>query len=84
MNPIELKLAEEGGIMLGKETLIKLFPTPSSLLVFLAYMSMFVAQGMLVTASRKGSSSYSYNTVTVVLLTEMMKLLFSSLIYLKE
>lgn len=84
MNPIELKLAEEGGIMLGKETLIKLFPTPSSLLVFLAYMSMFVAQGMLVTASRKGSSSYSYNTVTVVLLTEMMKLLFSSLIYLKD
>ena len=70
--------------MLGKETLVKLFPTPSSLMVFIAYMSMFVAQGMLVTASRNGSSSYSYNTVTVVLLTEMLKLVFSSMVYLKE
>jgi len=70
--------------MFTKEMLTKLFPTPSSLLVFISYMGMFVAQGMLVTASRHGSSSYSYNTVTVVLLTEMMKLLFSSVVYLKD
>ena len=70
--------------MLGREALAKLFPTPSSLVVFVAYMGMFVAQGMLVTASRNGSSSYSYNTVTVVLLTEMMKLVLSSTLYLKE
>ena len=70
--------------MFGKETLLKLFPTPSSLLVFISYMGMFVAQGMLVTASRNGSSSYSYNTVTVVLLTEMLKLVFSSIVYFKE
>jgi len=38
----------------------------------------------LVTSSRHGSSSYSYNTVTVVLLTEMSKLVMSSLAYLKE
>ena len=61
-----------------------LFPSSSSFVVFISYMAMFVAQGMLVTASRKGSTSYSYNTVTVVLLTEFMKLLFSSAVYLKE
>ena len=70
--------------MIGKDTLAKLFPTHSSLAVFVTYMGMFVAQGMLVTASRNGSSSYSYNTVTVVLLTEMVKLVFSSIIYFKE
>eukprot|EP00090_Calanus_glacialis_P025458 TRINITY_DN39781_c0_g1_i1.p1 TRINITY_DN39781_c0_g1~~TRINITY_DN39781_c0_g1_i1.p1 ORF type:complete len:344 (+),score=58.47 TRINITY_DN39781_c0_g1_i1:248-1279(+) len=70
--------------MLGREALAKLFPTPSSLVVFVAYMGMFVAQGMLVTASRNGSSSYSYNTVTVVLITEMVKLVFSSIVYLKD
>jgi len=70
--------------MTVKETLGKLFPTHSSLAVFITYMGMFVAQGMLVTASRNGSSSYSYNTVTVVLLTEMMKLMFSSIIYFKD
>ena len=70
--------------MLAGDTMSKLFPTQSSLLVFLSYMMMFVAQGMLVTASRHGSSSYSYNTITVVLLTEMLKLIMSSVIYLKE
>eukprot|EP00092_Neocalanus_flemingeri_P062153 GFUD01074928.1.p1 GENE.GFUD01074928.1~~GFUD01074928.1.p1 ORF type:complete len:343 (+),score=63.91 GFUD01074928.1:266-1294(+) len=70
--------------MMGKEAFTKLFPTPSSFLVFVLYMGMFVAQGMLVTASRNGSSSYSYNTVTVVLLTEMLKLVFSSIVYFKD
>jgi len=75
---------EEVVKMSVKDTLGRLFPTPSSLAVFITYMGMFVAQGMLVTASRNGSSSYSYNTVTVVLLTEMMKLVFSSIIYFKD
>ena len=70
--------------MITREGWTKLFPTRASLLVFLSYMMMFVAQGMLVTASRHGSTSYSYNTVTVVLLTELTKLLISSTIYLKE
>ena len=69
--------------MITAEAWNKLFPSRASLVVFLAYMMMFVAQGMLVTASRHGSTSYSYNTVTVVLLTEVAKLLMSSLIYLK-
>ena len=37
---------------------------------------------MLVTASRYGGSEYSYNTVTVVLITEALKLVLSSTVYL--
>ena len=39
---------------------------------------------MLVTASRFGGSAYTYNTVTVVLLTELLKLVLSSGVYLRE
>ena len=70
--------------MINSEGFNKLFPSQGSLIVFLSYMMMFVAQGMLVTASRHGSSTYSYNTVTVVLMTEVTKLFGSSIIYLKE
>jgi len=37
-------------------------------------MSLFIAQGILVTASRAGSKEYSYNVTSVVLLTEFTKL----------
>ncbi|CAL4152239.1 unnamed protein product, partial [Meganyctiphanes norvegica] len=40
--------------------------------------------GIVVTASQKSDNSYSYNTVTVVLLTEATKLTASFLIYLRE
>ena len=70
--------------MINSEGFNKLFPSQGSLIVFLSYMMMFVAQGMLVTASRRRSSSYSYNTVTVVLITELTKLIISSIIYLQE
>lgn len=62
----------------------KLFPSQGSKLVFVSYMLMFVAQGMLVTGSRHGEATYAYNTVTVVLLTELLKLVMSTLLYLKE
>ena len=52
--------------------------------VFVTYMLMFVAQGILVTGPRHGAASYSYNTVTVVLITELLKLILSSGLYLKE
>ena len=39
---------------------------------------------MLVTASRYGGSEYSYNTVTVVLITEALKLVLSSTVYMKD
>lgn len=66
------------------DTLTRLFPGPGSAVIFLLYMAMFVAQGMLVTASRHGGTEYSYNTVTVVLITEMLKLLLSSGVYVKD
>ena len=62
----------------------KLFPSQGSKAVFVSYMFMFVAQGMLVTGSRHGAATYAYNTVTVVLLTEVLKLVMSSLLYMKE
>ena len=70
--------------LVSRESLSTLFPTRTSLVVFLLYMAMFVAQGLLVTASRHGSTSYSYNTTTVVLLTETLKLVLSLMAYLKE
>ena len=39
---------------------------------------------MLVTASRSGESDYPYNTVTVVLITEVLKLLLSGSIYMRD
>ncbi|KAG7162167.1 UDP-galactose transporter senju-like [Homarus americanus] len=62
----------------------KLFPTTCSFIVFLAYMALFINQGIVVTASQRADNSYSYNTVTVVLLTEATKLVASLLIYLKD
>ena len=39
---------------------------------------------MLVTASRCGESDYPYNTVTVVLITEVLKLVLSGSIYMRD
>ena len=39
---------------------------------------------MLVTASRSGESNYPYNTITVVLITEALKLLLSTSIYMRD
>ena len=64
--------------LLKKEELQKLFPTKGSAIVFILYMAMFVAQGMLVTMSRQGGKDYAYNPTTVVLLTETLKLVLSA------
>ncbi|TRY78873.1 hypothetical protein TCAL_08773 [Tigriopus californicus] len=61
-----------------------LFPTRLSLVVFVGYVGLFTAQGLLVTASRNGNTTYPYNTTTVVLLTEVLKLALSTLIFLKD
>ena len=61
-----------------------LFPTKWGLLIFLAYMSLFISQGLLVTASRMGDNEYPYNTTTVVLLTEIFKLFLSSVVLLSK
>ncbi|CAO1311743.1 unnamed protein product [Diamesa serratosioi] len=61
-----------------------LFPTRKSVLIFLSYMSLFVAQGILVTASQQSDNGYKYNTVALVLFTEILKLLVSSFLYCRE
>ena len=40
--------------------------------------------GILVTASKSQDNSYSYSTVTVVLLTECVKLVAAVFLYMKE
>jgi len=40
--------------------------------------------GIFVTASQESNNSYSYNTVTVVLLTEILKLIVSTCLYCRE
>ncbi|XP_058058857.1 UDP-galactose transporter senju [Anopheles bellator] len=62
----------------------ELFPTRKSVFIFLTYMSLFVSQGILVTASQRADNSYSYNTVLVVLLTEVLKLVISAGLYCRE
>ncbi|XP_055612457.1 UDP-galactose transporter senju [Uranotaenia lowii] len=62
----------------------ELFPSKKSVMIFMTYMSLFVAQGILVTASQRADNSYSYNTVLVVLLTEVFKLLISTFLYCRE
>ncbi|XP_052769020.1 UDP-galactose transporter senju-like [Mya arenaria] len=61
-----------------------LFPTKLSFVYFISYMGLFINQGILVTASKNSSNTYSYNTVTVVLLTECLKLFVAVAVYLKE
>ncbi|KAL7742201.1 hypothetical protein ACLKA6_005468 [Drosophila palustris] len=62
----------------------ELFPTKLTFLIFLLYMSLFIGQGIFVTASQESNNSYSYNTVTVVLLTEILKLIVSTCLYCRE
>ena len=61
-----------------------LFPTKWSLIIFVTYMALFTSQGILVTASRLGDNTYPYNTTTVVLLTEITKLVFASIAYISR
>ncbi|XP_053696300.1 UDP-galactose transporter senju [Sabethes cyaneus] len=62
----------------------ELFPSKQSIFIFISYMSLFVGQGILVTASQRADNSYSYNTVLVVLLTELLKLVISTTLYCRE
>ncbi|XP_044255662.1 UDP-galactose transporter senju [Tribolium madens] len=63
---------------------MELFPTRLSFAIFIAYILLFVGQGILVTASQKADNQYDYNIITVVLLTEILKLIVSSLFYCKD
>jgi solute carrier family 35 (UDP-sugar transporter), member A1/2/3 len=68
---------------MGRINFNDLFPTKGASIIFVLYMALFVAQGIFVTASQKADSSYSYNVVTVVLFTEILKLVTSIALYLR-
>jgi len=71
-------------MLISKESMLQMFPTKMHLFIFNMYMLMFVAQGLLVTASRHGERVYKYNYTTVVMLTETLKLVLSACVYLKD
>ncbi|KAG5886499.1 hypothetical protein JTB14_014682 [Gonioctena quinquepunctata] len=62
----------------------ELFPSKLSFIIFVSYILLFVNQGILITSSQKSDNQYDYNIVTVVLLTEILKLAISSFLYCKE
>lgn len=62
----------------------ELFPSKFSQLIFVVYILLFVNQGLLVTASQQSDNKYDYNIVTVVLLTEVLKLVMSAILYCRE
>uniref|UniRef100_A0A336M608 CSON011419 protein n=1 Tax=Culicoides sonorensis TaxID=179676 RepID=A0A336M608_CULSO len=62
----------------------ELFPSRISVVIFILYMVLFVAQGILITASQNDDNSYEYNTVTVVLASEGLKLIISCLLFFKN
>ncbi|KAI4472272.1 hypothetical protein M0802_016991 [Mischocyttarus mexicanus] len=61
----------------------ELFPGRWSPVIFLSYMALFINQGIIVTWSQK-NGHYEYNIVTVVLLTEVLKLIVSAILYWKD
>ncbi|XP_033225078.1 UDP-galactose transporter senju isoform X5 [Belonocnema kinseyi] len=61
----------------------ELFPGEWSSTIFILYVALFINQGVLVTLSQH-EGKYQYNTVLVVLMTEVLKLIISTLLYLQE
>lgn len=59
----------------------RLFPTKSSFVIFWSYISLFVGQGLLVTAAQK-QRIFGFNPIIVVLLTELVKLIICVVVYL--
>ena len=48
------------------------------------FEEMPILTGLLVTASRQGRTTYPYNVTTVVLITEAVKLIISSAVFIRE
>ncbi|XP_017875148.1 UDP-galactose transporter senju-like [Ceratina calcarata] len=61
----------------------ELFPGRWSPVIFISYMTLFVSQGIIVTWSQR-DGHYEYNIVLVVLMTEVLKLIASVILYCKD
>lgn len=68
---------------MDKKFLGEFFPTRLSALIFVSYIVFFIAQSILVKASQT-NNFYSYNVTCVVMLTELLKLILSTALYLKD
>ena len=63
----------------------KIFPSVSSVVIFFTYMVVCLQQALLVTASRtENEKTYPYNPATVVMLTEVVKLVLAFAFYIKR
>eukprot|EP01135_Chromosphaera_perkinsii_P004148 Nk52_evm55s270 gene=Nk52_evmTU55s270 len=64
------------------------FPDQKSFVITIVYITLFVLQGILITASKRtdesGKSSYSYNPASAVLCTEMLKWIFAACLFIKD
>ncbi len=70
--------------LMDSKTFHELFPTKVSFFIFISYMGLFINQGLLVTATKNKDNTYNYNPITVVLMTEALKLIMACSIYLKS
>ena len=63
----------------------QIFPSVSSVVIFFTYMVVCLQQALLVTASRtENEKTYPYNPATVVMLTEVVKLVLAFAFYIKR
>ena len=63
----------------------QIFPSVSSVVIFFTYIGVSLQQALLVTASRtENERTYPYNPATVVLLTEVVKLVLAFVFYMKR
>jgi len=62
----------------------RLFPSVFTLAIFLMYMALFIAQGILIKATNQNQGQYAYNVTTVVLLTECCKLVAALFLFFKD
>lgn len=70
--------------LMDSKTFNELFPTKMSFFIFISYMGLFINQGLLVTATKNKDNKFDYNPITVVLMTETLKLIMACGIYLKS
>ncbi|XP_043259651.1 UDP-galactose transporter senju [Colletes gigas] len=61
----------------------ELFPGRWSPAIFISYMALYVNQGIIVTWSQR-NGSYEFNIIMVVLITEVLKLIASTILYCKD
>jgi UDP-sugar transporter A1/2/3 len=52
--------------------------------LFIIFANILLSVGILVTATKDKYNKFNYNPITVVLLTELVKLILSSTIYIKK